>query len=221
MSSDSASRDSSPTVPPDRSRPGAMSWARKKFVDGTARRFGASGRAEHRLGQSLGPAWRVVQPPVTVSQQARRDRNSFLAIGPGGVFAISVVDQGRQRVMIAGDVIQIKGERPPYVSQARRYAKRARSALSAAVGTTVPVVAVLTFVGSGALSAHGLPTGCLVVNNRELNRLLLAAGEKISPQTAHKLAEVAAHPSTWQKQYRWASNGQPAGDPRDKRAAQG
>jgi hypothetical protein len=128
------------------------------------------------------------------------------------VYAVTVVEHGRQRVLLAGDVVQIQGKRPPYVARARREAKTASDALTAAVGTAVPVVPVLTFVGSGALSAHGLPTGCLVVSHRELDRLLLAAGNKISSATAQKLAEVASHPATWADRYRWYPDSQTASD---------
>ena len=74
------------------------------------------------------------------------------------------------------------------------------------------MVPILTFVGSGSISAHGLPTGCLIVNYRELDHLLSAAGERISAATARKLAEVASHPATWDDRYRWYPDGQTAGD---------
>jgi hypothetical protein len=193
---------------------GPFDWARQRLGARPTRRLSAAGqRAEQRLAQ-LGPSWRVVEwPPLAPDQ----DRNGFLAIGPGGVYAVTVVEHGRQRVMVAGDVIQIQGRRPPYVARARRTAKKASEALTAAVGTTVPVVPVLAFVGSGALSAQGLPTGCLVVPHRDLDRLLLAAGNKISPTTAKKLADVASHPATWADQYRWYPDNQTASDKRSAR----
>jgi hypothetical protein len=191
-------------------------WARQRFGARPTRRLSPAGqRAEHRLAQ-LGPSWQVVEWPAA-TDQAATDQNGFLAIGPGGVFAVTVVEHGRQRVMVAGDVIQIQGKRPPYVSRARRTAKKASEALTAAVGTTVPVVPVLAFVGSGTLSAQGLPSGCLVVPHRDLDRLLLAAGSKISPTTAKKLADVASHPATWADQYRWYSDDQTASDKRSAR----
>lgn len=222
MSVYSASRDSYPLgrSAPRSDPPSSGDWARRQFTGRAGRRLAAAGqRAEHRLAQHLGPSWRVVESPADGSVTPGHDHAGFLAIGPGGVFAISVVDQGRQRVMIAGDVVQIQGKRPPHVAQARRYAKNARAALTSAVGTTVPVVAVLTFVGSGPLSAHGLPTGCLVVNHRELDRLLLASGDKISAATAQKLADVAERPDTWADQYRWYPDGQTATGAGDTRPA--
>jgi hypothetical protein len=204
-----------PGARPPGERSGPFDWARQRLAARPTRRLSAAGqRAEQRLAQ-LGPAWRVIEWPPSMSSDP--ERNGFLAIGPGGVYAVTVVEHGRQRVMVAGDVIQIQGRRPPYVARARRTAKKASEALTAAVGTTVPVVPVLAFVGSGALSAQGLPTGCLVVPHRDLDRLLLAAGNKISPNTAKKLADVASHPATWADQYRWYPDNQTASDKRSAR----
>jgi hypothetical protein len=198
-----------------------MEWARRRRAEREARRIEAAGnRAVDRL-QSLGPAWHVVEWPLLgMDGVPNRERAGFLAIGPGGVFAVTVADHGRARVLIAGDVVQINGRRPPYVAEARRDAKRASRALSAAIGRTVPVVPVLAFVGSGAISAHGLPKDCLVATHRELDRLLVAGGARISPATAEKLSDVARHPATWLNapyrssttDYRWYGAGQTAAD---------
>jgi hypothetical protein len=152
------------------------------------------------------------------------ERAGFLAIGPGGVYAVTVADHGRARVLIAGDVVQINGKRPAFVAEARRDARRASKAMSAAVGLTVPVSPVLAFVGSGVISVHGLPKDCLVATHRELDRLLIAGGARISPATAGKLSAVAENPSTWANapyrpagDYRWYAGGQTAADKRTTR----
>jgi len=201
-----------------------MDWARRRRAERDARKVEAAGnRAVHRLG-NLGPAWHIIDWPrteVTDVEPGRRERAGFLAIGPGGVYAVTVADHGRARVLIAGDVVQINGRRPPYVTEARREARRASRALSAAVGRPVPVVPVLTFVGSGTISAHGLPKDCLVASYRELDRLLVAGGTRISPTTAEKLTDVARHPGTWVNaayrsaaDYRWYGEGRSAADKR-------
>lgn len=191
--------------------PSPLAWAKQRFGNRTTRRTtGTVQRAEHQLEQ-LGPSWQVVEWPEGVTGEGD-DHAGFLAIGPGGVYAVTVVDHGRHRVMLAGDVVQIHGKRPPHVSRARKAAKEVSTALTAAVGTSVPVVPVLTFVGSGSLTAHGLPTGCLVVSHRELDKLLRAAGNKITAVTARKLADVASHPSTWADRYRWYPDSQTASD---------
>ncbi|WP_408635634.1 hypothetical protein [Phytohabitans suffuscus] len=213
-------------------RPTPLEWARRRRAERDARRVEAAGaRALTRLDH-LGPAWHVVDWPrsdapaalIDLEGRPRDDKAGFLAIGPSGVFAVTVADHGRARVMIAGDVVQINGKRPTYFAEARRDAKRASKALSAAVGLTVPVTPVLTFVGSGQISVYGLPKDCLVATHRELDRLLVAGGQKITPATAEKLSQVARHPSTWLNapyrsaaNYRWYEDGRTAADKRSAR----
>jgi hypothetical protein len=204
-------------------------WARRRRADREARRIEAAGnRAAARIDH-LGPAWHVVEWPRTdlatllpneVDGALRKERAGFLAIGPGGVFAVTVADHGRSRVLVAGDVVQINGKRPPYVAETRRDAKQAAKAMSRAVGLTVPVVPVLAFVGNGVISVYGLPKDCLVASHQDLDRLLIAGGARISARTAEKLSEVARHPTTWfnapyqsaAERYRWYGAGEAVTD---------
>jgi hypothetical protein len=200
MSVFSASGTSYPfrrTASSTRGRRVAHAWTRTRTPDRPNRRLAAvRQRAMQRLAQHLGATWRLVDTPH--ADLASPEHAGFLIFGPGGVFAVTVIDQGRRRAMIAGDVIQLPGgRRPPHVARARRYARKARTALSEVVGATVPVIPVLALVGSGPMSAHGLPVGCLLVNYRELDRLLQSIGEKIAATTAQKLADIAEHPTTW------------------------
>ena len=217
----------STTIDPSRTTP--ADWVRRRRAGRDARRLEAAGaRALTRLDR-LGPNWRIVDWPRTDAQgyyepDPADDRAGFLAIGPGGVYAVTVADHGRSRVLIAGDVVQINGKRPQYVAEARREARRAAKALSAAVGLKVPVTPVLTFVGSGVISVHGLPKEVLVATDKELDRLLIAGGARISPATANKLSAVASHPATWANapyrpagDYRWYADGQTAADKRTAR----
>jgi hypothetical protein len=62
-----------------------------------------------------------------------------------------------------------------------------------------------------------------MATHRELDRLLVAGGNRISPATAEKLSRVAETPSTWHTgtyrpaaDYRWYDEGRTAAD---KRAA--
>jgi hypothetical protein len=197
-------------------RPSPRDWARRRREEREARRIAAAGhRAANRL-EPL-PDWHVIDLP--------QDAQSFLAIGPAGVFAVHVVDHGRARVLLAGDVVQINGRRPPYVSQAKQEAKRAAVALTRAVGSSVPVVPVLALVGSGAISYYGLPKDCVVTTYRELAGVLAARAERITPSTAAKLGAVARHPSTWgmgtqpngDDLYRWYPDGIEAADKKPTR----
>lgn len=205
-------------------RPTPLEWARRRRAERGARRLEAAGA--RALGQldHLGPAWHVIEWPRTdpadlLLDRPHEERAGFLAIGPSGLFAVTIVDHGRARVLVAGDVVQINGKRPPYVTEARRDAKRASKALSDAVGLPIPVTPVLTFVGSGVISVYGLPKDCLMATHRELDRLLVAGGNRISPATAEKLSRVAQHPNTWLNgtyrpaaDYRWYEDGRTAAD---------
>jgi hypothetical protein len=214
-------------------RPGPVEWARRRRAEREARRVEAAGtRALNQLDH-LGPSWHVIDWPRTDLPDARLsgldrsvhdERAGFLAIGPNGLFAITIADHGRARVLVSGDVVQINGKRPAYIAQTRRDARRASKALSAAVGLTVPIAPVLTFVGSGHISVYGLPKECLVTTHRELDRLLLAGGSRISPATAGKLSEIARQPTTWLSaayrstaNYRWYEEGRTAADKRPTR----
>lgn len=203
----------------DAVRPNPLEWARRRRAERDARRIEAAGaRAINQLDH-LGPAWHVVEWPRTdhadgwfdADAGVAHERAGFLAIGPSGIFAVTIADHGRSRVMLAGDVVQINGKRPGYVAEARRDARRAAKALSSAVGLAVPVTPVLTFVGNGVISVYGLPKDCLVATHRELDRLLIAGGRRISTATAEKLSQVARHPSTWLNNgangYRWYADG--------------
>ncbi|WP_433831258.1 hypothetical protein ACQP2E_13015 [Actinoplanes sp. CA-015351] len=172
-------------------------WARRRRADHVDRRLEVAGaRAFGRLGR-LGDDWHIVDWSQT-GLSRRHDENDpvraragFLAIGPGGVYAVTIADQGLSRVLIVGDVVQINGKRLPYVAEARRAASRAAAAFAVAAGVEVPVTPVLAFAGVGAMSTHGLPTTCLVATDRELDKLLVAGGSRINPGTAARLARIA------------------------------
>src|SRR5215471_18240200 len=87
-------------------------WLRRTLQARVQRRILAGRRRVANRVEQLGPAWRIVD--------YHPEDPDFLAIGPGGVFQVTVADHGRTKVEIAGDVVQIAGQRPPYVALARR-----------------------------------------------------------------------------------------------------
>jgi len=211
-------------------RPSALDWARRRRAEWEARRVEAAGARALKVLDHLGPAWHIVdwpraQRPDAISPSSTwsggEERAGFLAIGPSGLFAVTVAEHGRARVLVAGDVVQINGRRPPYVVETRRDAKQASRLISRAVGLPVPVAPVLTFVGSGVISVYGLPKDCLVASHQELERILVAGGRRISLNTAEKLSEIARRPATWYEPsyreaaaYRWYETGRTAPDKR-------
>jgi len=171
----------------------SISWVKRRREDRDLRRAElARGRTAHRLAR-LGEAWKVLD----VSELGINNPDTFLAIGPGGVFSVSVKPQGRTRVRLAGDVVQIEGKRHTYVAEARKVAKSASDAISATAAQRVPVTPIIAFAGTGLIDVHGLPKGVVVTSHRELDHLLTAYGERISHSTVNKLYAIARHPVTW------------------------
>jgi hypothetical protein len=189
-------------------------WARRMREEQIVRRMAA---AEDRTADRLSAEWHVIETPNSRpidTTSKNPPLAGFLAIGPGGIFSVSIAQHGRSRVLIAGDVVQINGRRPSYVSQARKDAKRAQKALSGAIGREIKVFPVLAFVGNGPISVNGLPKDCVVTTYRELDKVLAATGRRISPATADKLSQVARNPSIWPEAtpYKWYPEGATSGD---------
>jgi hypothetical protein len=203
-----------------------LDWVRTRLQERVTRRAEAAHqRAAHRL-EALGHHWRVLDLQAT----AGSDPMNFLAVGPGGIFAVTVKDHGRSRVAFAGDVVQIAGRRPKYVQEARKNARQAATALTRIAGISVPVMPVLAFAGRGMIAVHGMPKGVIVSAYQELGRVLNARGQRLSPATVDKLYHLAADPATWlnppyvalSDRYRWSSNGEAADDrAADKESAAG
>jgi len=168
---------------PGPSRP-AGGWLERRR-DAKARRRIESGRQRvvHRV-EMLGPNWHIVD--------YHPEDPDFLAIGPGGVFQVTVCDHGRSRVEFAGEVVQVNGQRPPYVALARRDASRISKQMSAVAGIRIPVIPVVAFLGTGEIVYYGKPPeGCVVTSYRDIGRALNAHGNRLAPSTAAKLVVVA------------------------------
>jgi hypothetical protein len=177
----------------DAARPSPVEWVRSKREARERRRAAAKhARTAQRLA-SLGPEWEVVD----LRACAGTEPMTFLAIGPGGVFAVTVKDHGRSKVSFAGDVVQIDGRRPKYVLEARDNARLAATAMSRIAGISVPVMPVLAFAGSGVITFYGMPKGCIVSAYQELGRVLNSRGQRLAAKTVKKLYALADHPATW------------------------
>ncbi|WP_157641013.1 nuclease-related domain-containing protein [Longispora albida] len=171
----------------------SLGWLeRRRAVKAERQSAAARQRVIDRINR-LGPDWRVLD----ARSFGLPGSLDFLLFGPGGIFTVQVKAQGRTRVMVAGDVVQIDGKRPPFIASARRDAKLASTALTKATGRQIPVIPIVVFVGSGQLSMQGLPKGCLIAHYREIDRILLSRGSFLSSRSVDTLYEVAARPSTW------------------------
>lgn len=188
------------------SRTSPSEWVRSRREASAQRRAAAKHARTAAKLASLGPGWEVVD----LRQVAGTAPMTYLAIGPGGVFAITVKDHGRAKVGFAGDVVQIDGRRPKYVLEARENARLAATALSRVAGISVPVMPVLAFAGSGVITFYGMPKGCIVSAYQELGRVLNSRGERLAAKTVKKLYTFADHPGTWVNstfdRYEWSKS---------------
>jgi hypothetical protein len=195
----------------DAARTSPLDWMRTRRAEREQRRLDAAHERAVQRMEALGRDWRAID----LKEIAGQDPFSFLAIGPGGIFAVTVKDHGRAKVYFAGDVVQIDGRRPKYVDEARRNAKLASAALSRIAGLSIPVIPVLAFAGSGVISVYGMPKGCIVTSYRELSRVLNARGQRLAPTTVDKIYTLACQPTTWVNEryvpmadrYRWYPEG--------------
>src|SRR5205809_1068680 len=91
--------DRSFTKPPvvDATRPSPLEWIRVRREARESRKAEAAHHKAAERMNALGHEWRVLD-----LQAAGADRKSFLAVGPGGVFAVTIKDHGRARVSFAG-----------------------------------------------------------------------------------------------------------------------
>jgi hypothetical protein len=177
----------------DAARPSAREWMRARKEARERRRSAAPHQRAAQSLTSLGPNRQVID----LQRAAGTGPLTFLAMGPGGVFVVTVKDHGRAKVSFAGDVVQIDGRRPKYVQEARENARLASTALSRVAGISVPVMPVLAFAGSGVITFYGMPKGCIVSAYQELGRVLNARGHRLAQRTVKKLYALADHPATW------------------------
>jgi hypothetical protein len=159
-------------------------WLRRLRQERVNRRNAANRQRVVDRVEFLGPQWRIVD--------YHPEDPDFLAIGPGGVFQVTVCDHGRATVQLAGEVVQISGQRPEYVALAKRDASRISQQMSALAGRRIPVIPVVAFLGTGPLVYYGKPPqGCVVTSYRDIGRALDAHGNRVSQTTIDKLTVLA------------------------------
>jgi hypothetical protein len=207
----------SPFVPPPRRANSPLDWMRGKRVERAARRTEAKVQRVTQRVATLGPQWRVLDLDP--------GDPDFIAIGPGGIFQVSVFDAGRSRVMLAGDVVQIDGKRPPYVALARKEAARIADGFSRLAGRQIPVIPVVAIIGTGQIVYYGRPPeGCVVTSYRDIPNALRAHGDRLKQPTIEKLWVLADNLYSWMNSeqpdtsaYRWYPDGETSPDKRPAR----
>lgn len=159
---------------------------------------GAIGEREvGRYLEALGPDW-TVRHSVPIGEGTTDI--DHLVIGPGGVFALNTKRHADASIWVGDRVLRVSNQNQPYMRRSRAEAADASARLSARVGFTVPVTAVLVFVRPSSFKdgREGDRTAPIVVT---ADRLVPWLSQQItSPASPQQLAAVrraADDPSTW------------------------
>lgn len=146
----------------------------------------------------LGSAWTVL---ASVPVGRRTAPCDFVAIGPGGVFAITAKYSPGSPVRSSGVELTVGGrDRPADIARAMAEARQVGRRLSAATGADVPVTGLLVFVDSGAIRRLS-PAGDGIVDLRVISDTelveVLGGPTVLEPGRLAVLASAAARPDTW------------------------
>jgi nuclease-like protein len=98
--------------------------------------------------KSLGPQWTVLHAVPTGSDSSDIDH---VAIGPGGIFAISTKDHTGQRVWVGDDSLLVNGHRTNHIANARFDAASAEKLFHSTAENPVKVTPVIAIVDPGSL----------------------------------------------------------------------
>jgi len=158
--------------------PDARSWYR-----------GALGEIEVATAlDRLGPEWTVLHSvPVGTG-------SADIIIGPGGVFALTVV--GGKKVSVAGNQLTINGQRTELIRAARHGAAAAAEHMRA-VGAPVPVTPLIVIVGASTVAEGKKPAAVTVLSVERLHRWLTKQRVIHSPQAVAYYTQLAELRTTW------------------------
>lgn len=159
---------------------------------------GAIGEREvGRLLATLGPEWTVRHSVPIGAGTADIDH---LVIGPGGVFALNTKRHADANIWVGDRVLRVNNQNQPYLGRSRAEAADASRRLSARVGYTVPVTAVLVFVRPDSFKdgREGDRTNPIVVTAEQLVPWLAQQSRSgASPEQLDAVRVIADDPATW------------------------
>ncbi|HEY0249842.1 MAG TPA: nuclease-related domain-containing protein [Gryllotalpicola sp.] len=162
-----------------------------------SRKWYAGALGELRVAEELaklGPSW-VVLHSVPVGEHGRLI--DHLAIGPGGVFAITVLHDENSAVWASSDSITVNGAERGYILASRDAATDAAVTLTRATGFNVPVYGLLVFIAPYSLTADGEFDDVGITTDRALHKWLTGVESALDEDKAVTVAEVAIESSTW------------------------
>jgi hypothetical protein len=148
------------------------------------------------LIEQAGTGWKALDLGELLGSM---EKDLYLAIGPAGIYTVSVKDQPRDTVAFGSDVIQIRGVRDyDSIPRARAHAELVSRMLGAAVGAgNLRVHGIVAYRKASVLRLGEDPKGVSVVAAQDLAAALGRQGPIMAQRTADKLVMYAANPNIW------------------------
>ena len=120
-----------------------------------------------------------------------------IAVGPPGVYTISVRHHQGQALWVGGGVLLVDGERMPYIRGCEFEAVRAAQLMSDAVGERVEVAPCLVVVGSRSMTVARPPRRVAIVTPRELRPWLRSLPVVFTAGQLARFRAAASEAETW------------------------
>jgi len=140
----------------------------------------------------LGDDWTVLHAVPLSSSTIELDH---LAIGPGGVYAITTRNLSGQRVHVLGGTLRVNGGVTDHIRVARDEAERAAASLGKALGEVVEVRPVIVVIDPASTSRR--PSPVAVLESGELSAWLRGQSMVHSDDDVARIAAAAGSRDTW------------------------
>lgn len=143
----------------------------------------------------LGDRWGVVHG-VPVQPAGIAD---LLLVGPGGVYAVTVLHTPGATVWAGGETLLVNGASTRWVSESRELARSAATRLTAVAGIRLEINALLVVVGAhDGFVSHGQPRdGARVLTRRNVDGWLRDQPTRLDATEVESLYAAARAPHTW------------------------
>lgn len=142
----------------------------------------------------LGPEWLVLHAVPVGKDGADVDH---IAIGPPGVYTISVRHHPGRELWVGGGVLLVDGERMPYIRDSEFEAVRTAQLMSDAVGERVEATPCLVVVDPRSVTVARPPRRVAILTPRELRPWLKSLAALFGSDQLARFRAVASEDDTW------------------------
>ena len=145
-----------------------------------------------RTLRALGPQWTVLHPEPGTAEC------DYVAIGSGGVVAVTIKNHSGQRVLVDAEHLLVNGRRTNHLRDARFEADRLSKLLSTEASESVAVNPLIAIVDPGSLAfGRRRPRDVTVVASSGVARVLARHARELSEATARDLVAAAERHGAW------------------------